>query len=180
MEFDFSCHYFELFGLEKSFQLDSAQLASQYQQLQSRYHPDRYVDSDEKDKRLAMQATTFINEAYKTLSDQQSRARYMLELEGVAFDVEQDTTQDMDFLMAQMQLRQQIDEADQQQNPLDLLDELSSQAKREKQALAESFQKHYLNKQWQQAKQVVLKLQFFARLQQQISQKQETIEEELM
>lgn len=180
MQFDFSRNYFELFDLAILFQVDETQLVSQYQKLQSEFHPDRYIDSDEQQKRVAMQATTHINEAYKTLRDEQSRARYMLELEGIQFDIEKDTTQDMDFLMAQMNLREQIDEVDSQTDPLDSLDELTSQSRKDKKNLIQAFQEHYLAQRWDEAKEVVLKLQFFARLQQQIKQKQETLEEQLM
>lgn len=180
MEFDFSRNYFELFELEVLFQIDNAHLTDNYQKLQSEFHPDRFVDGDEQQKRIAMQATTFINEAYKTVSDEQSRARYMLELQGIPFDVEKDTTQDMDFLMSQMNLREQIDEVDSVEDPLDSLDELNSQARNDKKKLIQSFQKYYLSEDWMEAKEVVLKLQFFARLQQQINQKQEALEEQLM
>ena len=180
MKFDFSSNYFELFDLEVTFKINEDQLLAAYQELQSQYHPDRYVDSDDQQKRIAMQATTFINEALKTLRDDQQRARYMLELQGVAFDVEQDTTQDMDFLMAQMSLREQIDEVDAQDDPLETLDELENQSRKDKTALVEEFQKNYLNQHWDEAKETVLKLQFFSRLQQQINQKQEMLEDQLM
>lgn len=180
MEFNFSQNYFELFGLEVSFLLDENNLSTQYQQLQSRLHPDRFASSTDQDKRMAMQATTFINEAYNTLRDPQSRARYLLELAGIEFDIEKDTTQDMNFLMAQMSLREKIDEVDNQESPLDELDELGLTAKQEKKQLTEKFQAQYSQQDWKQAKETVLKLQFFNRLQQQIKRKQEQLEEEFL
>lgn len=180
MEFNFSQNYFELFGLEVSFLLDENNLNTQYQQLQSRLHPDRFASSTDQDKRMAMQATTFINEAYNTLRDPQSRARYLLELAGIEFDIEKDTTQDMNFLMAQMSLREKIDEVDNQESPLDELDELGHTAKQEKKQLTENFQAQYSQQDWKQAKETVLKLQFFNRLQQQIKRKQEQLEEEFL
>ena len=180
MEFDFSQNYFELFGLEVSFLLDENNLNTQYQQLQSRLHPDRFASSTDQDKRMAMQATTFINEAYNTLRDPQSRARYLLELAGIEFDIEKDTTQDMNFLMAQMSLREKIDEVDNQESPLDELDELGLTAKQEKKQLTENFQAQYSQQDWKQAKETVLKLHFFNRLQQQIKRKQEQLEEEFL
>ena len=180
MEFNFSQNYFELFGLEVSFLLDENNLNTQYQQLQSRLHPDRFASSTDQDKRMAMQATTFINEAYNTLRDPQSRARYLLELAGIEFDIEKDTTQDMNFLMAQMSLREKIDEVDNQESPLDERDELGLTAKQEKKQLTENFQAQYSQQDWKQAKETVLKLQFFNRLQQQIKRKQEQLEEEFL
>ena len=180
MEFNFSRNYFELFELEAQFHIYRDALTDRYQKLQTQFHPDRFIESNDQDKRVAMQATTFINEAFKTLQEQPSRARYLLELQGVPFSVEQDTTQDMDFLMTQMSLREQIDEVDSQEDPLDRLDELAGIAKKEKSQLIEQYQTHFNVQQWDAAKEIVLKLQFFARLQQQINQKQEVLEDQLL
>ncbi|MEM7304792.1 MAG: Fe-S protein assembly co-chaperone HscB, partial [Pseudomonadota bacterium] len=162
------------------FQLNKNDLNSSYQQLQSQYHPDRFAHSSDQERRLAVQATTFINEAYEALSDQQSRARYLLELSGVQFDLEKDTTQDMNFLMMQMNLREAIDEVDKHDSPLEKLDELADDARLQKKQLVEEFQKQYQAQEWEQAKDTVLKLQFFNRLQQQINHRQEQLEEEIL
>jgi len=180
MEFNFSRNYFELFELEAQFHIDRDILADRYQNLQSQFHPDRFIDANDHDKRLVMQATTFINEAHKTLKEEPSRARYLLELQGVPFNSEKDTTQDMDFLMSQMSLREQIDEVDSQEDPLECLDELARKSKIEKSQLIENYQTHFNTQQWGEAKEIVLKLQFFARLQQQINQKQEALEDQLL
>ena len=180
MEFNFSQNYFELFGLDVSFQLNENILSTQYQQLQSQFHPDRFASAADQDKRMAMQATTFINEAYSILRDQQTRARYLLELAGIEFDIEKDTTQDMNFLVKQMNLREKIDEVGSLESPLDELDKLKVTAKKEKIQLTENFQNQYKQQDWEQAKETVLKLQFFNRLQQQINRKQEQLEEELL
>ncbi len=180
MEFDFSRNYFELFELEAQFQIDREALADRSQALQSQFHPDRFIGSNDQDKRVAMQATTFINEAQKTLREESSRARYLLELKGVAFNSEKDTTQDMDFLMAQMSLREQIDEVDGREDPLETLDELARESKQAKSQLIENYQTCFNDGQWNEAKEIVLKLQFFTRLQQQINQKQEALEEQLL
>ena len=180
MQFNFSQNYFELFELDAEFSIDSHHLMKSYQQLQSEFHPDRFADQDEQTKRLAMQATTFINQAYKTLREEPSRARYLLVLQGVEFNGEKDTTQDMDFLSAQMSLREQIDEAHKQAEPLQCLDELAGQARQQKVELIENYQRYFDSKDWPQAKEVVLKLQFFTRLQQQIDHQQERLEDQLL
>lgn len=180
MQFDFSRNYFELFELENCYAIDTDNLSSCYQQLQSEYHPDRFVNANDQDRRVAMQATTFINEAYDTLRDEQLRARYLLQLQGVQFDSDQDTTQDMDFLVAQMNLREQIDEVEQHQEPLDRLDELALEARKQKSDLVNAYQQQYAAEAWAEAKETVLKMQFFARLQQQINSKQEALEDQLL
>ena len=180
MHFDFSRNYFEVFQLATDYGIDHVALSEHYQQLQTQYHPDRFVNSSAQDKRLAMQITSYINEAHKTLQDDQMRARYLLQLAEVAFDAEKDTTQDMDFLMTQMALREEIDEVDKHSDPLTVLDDLSAKAADQKQQLIATFQRTYAKQEWAQAKEATLKLQFFTRLQHQINSKQEALEDELI
>ena len=180
MQFDFSRNYFELFDLPASFEVDQSQIEQKYRDLQSAWHPDRYADADDGARRLAVQTTSFINEAYQVLRDEQTRARYLLQLKGVEFDEDKDTTQDMEFLMSQMQLREQIDEAEQHEDPLARVDQLEVDAKDHYLQLQDQFVECFTGEEWEQAKETVLKMQFFKRLRQQIAQKQEQLEEQLL
>lgn len=180
MEFDFTKSYFECFQLEAVFFIDQSLLSDNYQQLQIRYHPDRFVNASEQDKRLAMQVTSYINEAFETLSDEQMRARYLLQLQGIEFDEDKDTTHDMEFLMQQMELREAIDNVDQQADALAALDALADQAVMQKKQLVQMFQDAFAAQRWDDAKQAVLKLQFFKRLHNQIASKQDALEDELI
>lgn len=163
-----------------AYEIDQSSLMSSYQQLQTEYHPDRFVNSVEQDKRLAMQITSHINEAYKTLYGDQTRARYLLQLAGVVFDADKDTTQDMDFLVTQMTLREAIDQVDNCCDPLAELDDLSATALEQKKQLIETFKGYYSSQQFDQAKEAVLKMQFFNRLHNQIASKQEALEDEMI
>lgn len=180
MEFDFSRNYFEVFALDVSYDIDKALLASNYQQLQSQHHPDKFAGGSDQERRFALQITAHINQAYDALRDDQGRARYLLEMQDVTFDFEKDTTKDMQFLMDQMELREKIDEADQAVDPLETLDGLASQARQQKKNLIKEFQLCFANSAWDEAKDIVLKMQFFTRLQQQINTKQEQLEDELL
>jgi molecular chaperone HscB len=180
MEFDFSQNYFDVFALDVAYDIDTALLATNYQQLQNRYHPDKFVNGSDQERRLALQITSYLNKAYDALRDEQNRARYLLEMQNVVFDFEKDTTKDMQFLMDQMDLREKIDEADQADDPLETLDELASLARQQKKDLIKDFQHCFANSAWEEAKDIVLKMQFFTRLQQQINTKQEQLEEELL
>ena len=46
--------------------------------------------------------------------------------------------------------------------------------------LVKTYQQQYAAEDWEEAKETVLKMQFFARLQQQINTKQETLEDQLL
>ena len=61
------------------------------------------------DKLIAMQKSTEINDAYQTLKDSCLRAQYILLLQGLDIELEQRTLQDVDFLMQQMQWREEIE-----------------------------------------------------------------------
>lgn len=180
MEFDFSRNYFEVFSLDAGYDIDLSVLANNYQKLQSHYHPDKFVGGSDQDRRLALQITAYLNQAHDAVNDEQGRARYLLEMQGVTFDFEKDTTKDMQFLMEQMELREKIDEANQADDPLERLDGLADEARQQKKELIQIFQKNFENCAWDEAKDIVLKMQFFTRLQQQINNKQEQLEDELL
>ena len=103
---DFSRNYFELFGLPTRFNCDTASLDDAYRRLQSDVHPDRFASASEQDKRLAMQSSARVNEAYRALKDPVARAQYLLSLNGVDALSETDTQLPLDFLERQLDRRE--------------------------------------------------------------------------
>jgi molecular chaperone HscB len=103
--------HFGLFGLTPAFSLDLARLEAAYREVQSRVHPDRYAHASDADRRASMQMTTRVNEAYRTLRSPVQRAKHILELNGVDVAFETDTAMPPDFLMQQMELREQLEDA---------------------------------------------------------------------
>ena len=122
---DFSKNYFELFGLPVDFIVDNQALAERYRELQRVIHPDRYANASEQERRLSIQGASLVNEAYETLKDPISRAGYLLTLHGIQMDALQETTQDMAFLMEQMELREELAEIRSQADPYAAILELS-------------------------------------------------------
>jgi len=104
-------NHFELFGLAQAFALDTDALERGYRDMQARVHPDRHAHSADADRRAAMQWATRVNEAYRTLRNPVSRARYLLELRGVDVALESNTAMPAEFLMRQMELREALEEA---------------------------------------------------------------------
>jgi len=104
-------NHFELFGLAQSFALDAAALERAYRDIQARVHPDRHAGGGDAARRAAMQWTTRVNEAYRTLRSPLERARYLLELNGVDVGFETNTAMPADFLVQQMALRESLEEA---------------------------------------------------------------------
>jgi len=99
--------YFALFGLPLGFTLNPAVLEAAWKQLQRAVHPDRFARADDAQKRLALQWSTRINEAYAVLKDPVQRAEYLCGLLGVRVDAQSNTQMPQEFLETQMMLREE-------------------------------------------------------------------------
>lgn len=100
--------YFSLFGLPRQQGLDTAALESLYRDIQARVHPDKHAHLSDSEQRMAMQWASHVNEAYLTLKDPLKRARYLLELSGHDARLETNTAMPVEFLVAQMELREAV------------------------------------------------------------------------
>ncbi|MEP6701372.1 MAG: Fe-S protein assembly co-chaperone HscB [Betaproteobacteria bacterium] len=108
---DFSADHFALLGLPRRFQIDRGGLDRAYRTLQAAIHPDRHAAAGDSTRRLALQASARVNEAYEALRDPASRGEYLLGLSGIASLAETDTAMPMDFLAEQMERREAIEDA---------------------------------------------------------------------
>ena len=128
---DFSKNHFQLFGLPLSYCVDDSQLAERYRVLQQALHPDRHVAAGDREKRLSMQASIQVNEAFQVLKDPLERALYLLSLHGDERGQDRETTGDEGFLMEQMEMREALAEAKDQSDPIaavgEILDRLTGQ-----------------------------------------------------
>jgi molecular chaperone HscB len=108
---DFRHNYFELFGLPPRFQLEPSQLEQAYRGIQSKVHPDRFVYAGDAERRVSMQSAAHVNEAYRTLKNPLTRARYLLALHRMDIQSETNTAMPVDFLQQQMQWREAVEDA---------------------------------------------------------------------
>jgi len=102
-------NYFELFDLETSFFIDDNQLKTSYRKVISRFHPDKYVTKSEPEKIQALQNTSLLNTAFTSLKTPLNRASYLLKMEGLDPFDERDTTMNHDFLISQIDLREELE-----------------------------------------------------------------------
>lgn len=102
---------FEQFDLPVAFEIDREQLAARFRRLQSELHPDRFVRQGDQARRMAAALAADVNEAYAILADDYRRAVHLLERSGVVFDPERDTSQDIEFIEAQIEWRERLEEA---------------------------------------------------------------------
>lgn len=166
--FDFQQNHFDLFGLAQSFQIDIAQLEQQYRALQTLVHPDKSAHLPDVEQRLAMQRATLVNEAYQTLRNPLRRARYLLSLHGVDIQEENNTLMPPDFLMAQLEWREAVSEA-QQACDAAALDGLEARLQRETRELESRLAlKIDTDKNYAAAAELVRKLRFMEKLAEEI------------
>lgn len=167
MQADLGKNFFELFGLPARFDIDAADLASRYRELQRRFHPDRFAAAPESERRLSMQMTAQINGAYQTLRDPVARARYLLGLRGIDTNEETDTRVDPAFLMEQMEWREELDalrdHADRGASLTALHDRVAESQESKIQALRQRFMEN-TDEAHGQARHLVRELQFLQKL----------------
>lgn len=157
-------NYFEIFSLEPNFNIDLIKLELAYQQKVARFHPDNFATSSDKEKNFALQNTSLINTAYDTLKSALLRATYLLELDGInAFD-EKDTQMDVDFLMSQIELREELEAVESSQDELELDNFIEKISSKIKQNIANIDKEFNATKDKNQIKNMVRELKFYEQL----------------
>src|SRR3954451_2026030 len=127
-------NHFELFGLQAAFGIDSEVLEKGYREIQARVHPDRFAHAGDAERRASLQWTTRVNEAYRALKDPVQRAKHLLELHGVDVAFETNTQMPTDFLMQQLELREELESASSRKD-ISGLDQLRAGLRSQKQSL---------------------------------------------
>jgi len=177
MSVDLTQNYFEVFGLPQQFKVDFDALASSFRAAQAKVHPDKFVNGTDEERRIAMQSTGFLNEANDTLRNVRLRARYLLELKGVEFNDEVATTNDTDFLMQQLEIRELIEDAENANNPFEELDQLRKMITSRKLEVETDFQTSYDQGDFVIAKNAAIKLRFCERIFGEIQSIEERLED---
>ena len=169
-------NHFELFGLAPAYALEAEALEKRYREIQAEVHPDRFAHAGDAERRASLQWTTRVNEAYRTLRDPVQRGRHFLELHGVDVAFETNTQMPTDFLMRQLELREELEAATGKKDP-SRLDRLRAGLCVSKQALEKDIgtaidgRKDYAG-----AAELVRKLMFLDRLDSEIDLAYEEIE----
>lgn len=166
---DLQQDYFALFQLPRAFDVDFDTLTARYRRLQQQAHPDRFRSAGERERRLAVQYSALVNEAFETLRTPVKRAQYLLRLAGVDASFENTTFNDPAFLMEQMMLREQLAELKQSATPEQDLDALAERLRKVSQAQIDTFRQRYVAGEYEGATKVVAKLQFLDKLSQEMA-----------
>ncbi|HEV2340255.1 MAG TPA: Fe-S protein assembly co-chaperone HscB [Candidatus Acidoferrales bacterium] len=75
--------YFAFFGLPQKLKIDEAGLEQRFHQLSWKLHPDNFVKASGFERNLALERSSELNDAYRTLREPVLRVEYLLLREGV-------------------------------------------------------------------------------------------------
>jgi molecular chaperone HscB len=100
--------YFSIFGLQRQFVVDRADLDARYRKLTRQLHPDRFARADARERRISLERATRVNDAHRYLKDWRVRAAYLLKLAGTDVFAEGRTFADPEFLEEQLEWREEL------------------------------------------------------------------------
>src|SRR5437762_1030519 len=98
--------YFSLFNIPRVFSIEARMLEKKFHELQRGEHPDRFVNKSEQERSGALERSSLINKAYRTLRDPVQRRKYLAGLYG--FSIEQEKSVPQDLLMKVMDAQEKI------------------------------------------------------------------------
>ncbi len=75
--------FYEALDLSPALALDAADLQKRFYDKSRQWHPDRYSRAGEEALRVALENSSVVNDAFRTLKDPVSRAEYFLEENGL-------------------------------------------------------------------------------------------------
>jgi molecular chaperone HscB len=85
--------YYALLGLERKLAISTEELQSRFYEMSRHLHPDLFTRKPEREKEYALDASSTLNDAYRTLRDPVKRANYVLKQEG--FDIGEQRSKDV-------------------------------------------------------------------------------------
>lgn len=168
---DPTCSFFEVLGLPRRMKQDGAALERSFRDASRHVHPDRFRAKSAIERRLALEQTTVVNEAYQRLKDPRRRAEYLLSLEGIEIGSEEHRTDDPELLMEMMELTEAIDSA----KSTETVDELAVRLERERSVILGVLEAYFdegTGEATEAARQLE-RLRYIARLQERIEGKRE-------
>jgi molecular chaperone HscB len=161
-----SLNFFTLLNLPETFVIDLEKLDQNYQNIQKEIHPDRFAASNDEARLESIKKTAQANNAYQTLKSPIRRAEYLLLLEGIHIDDEKYTAVPQDFLMQQMEWREELESH--KQNKV-ALEKLAQDIQKNKDAMIKELPKLFENKSnLDEAAKITRELNFIEKIEQHI------------
>jgi len=138
-----SLNFFTLLQLPETFIIDLKKLDQNYQSIQKEIHPDRFASLADEAKIVSIKKAAQVNDAYQTLKSPIRRAEYLLHLYDIDIHDEKYTAVPQDFLMQQMEWREELETHKQNK---EALEKLASGIQRNKNEIMSQLPEFFENK----------------------------------
>lgn len=171
-----SGNLFRVLGLQPSFAIDLNQLKQVYRKLMSEYHPDKQQQqqplssSDNMNQGENDDRASLITLAYDTLKDPHTRASHLLQVLGHPMGETDNTLVCKAFLMHIMEVREEVDEATDDETLQCLLEQNDQRAEKTCHELSDALDKQD-PPQIERARQLTAQLQYWNRIHESIREK---------
>jgi len=76
--------YFSFFGLPRKLNIPAADLEQRFRSLSREFHPDYFYNASPAERRASLERSSYLNDAYRTLRQPETRLEYLLKIEGLA------------------------------------------------------------------------------------------------
>ncbi|CAN6973727.1 unnamed protein product [Brassica oleracea var. botrytis] len=153
---DDSVDYFQIFGLEKKYELEGGSLEGKYKDWQKKLHPDLVHNKSQKERDYAADQSAKVTEACRTLTKRLSRAMYIMKLNGKNVN-EEKTVTDPTLLMEMMELREAIAEADDSKE----LNQIQSQVQENLKQWSDSFADNFESQRFDEAVNCIRRMTYY-------------------
>ena len=156
---DINLNYFELFNIDINFNINLEQLETTYFAILQYCHPDKYNAHHQQD--LANRYSSIINSAYKILANVRLRGEYILSLNNIIVNSENDTLKpDMMLITEIFEIRDELDMISSLAALNAFVKNINLEINNIKLSLAHSFSNNNLN----QAGSSLIKLRYFEKI----------------
>lgn len=155
--------YFSLFKLEPTFEIDAQALEQTYHLLAAQFHPDKSAAASAFEQKQAVMMASTVNEAYRVLKNPTERAAYLLREQGIDADAPEHTAFAPEFLIQQMEWRETLEKARDQQNSTALAG-LDGEIAAQQQALQQDLGGAFAQRRYEDAAALVRQSRFLDKL----------------
>ena len=102
--------YYALLGLDRTLNLSVDDLQHRFYDLSRQLHPDRFTRKPERERHYSLDASSALNDAYRTLRDPIKRAQYVLAQEGFEIGEQQSKDVPQELLEEVFELNMALEE----------------------------------------------------------------------
>ncbi|XP_078429746.1 DNAJ heat shock N-terminal domain-containing protein [Wolffia australiana] len=163
---DPSLDFFQIFSLEREYDVRVGELERKYKDWQKMLHPDLVHTKSEREKCYAADQSARVITAFSTLCKPLSRAIYMLQLEGLQVE-DEGTITDPDLLSEVMEIREAVEEAEDSQT----LNQIKSTSEEKMELWSTFFGGAFKNRQFKDAAMAIQRMTYYQRAVEEIIKK---------